>query len=145
MNDGAAAFVIMSAEKAKELGIKPLAKIIGYADAEQDPAEFTTAPSLAVPKALKHAGISIDDVNVHEINEAFSVVALANMKLQGIDSSKVNIYGGAVSMGHPLGMSGARIIGSLLNALEREDMKIGMASICNGGGGASAVIIERCI
>jgi acetyl-CoA C-acetyltransferase len=144
LNDGAAAFVVMSEAKANELGIKPLARIIGFADAEQDPVEFTTAPSLAVPKALENAGIKMEDVDIHEINEAFSVVALANMKLQGLDSSKVNIYGGAVSIGHPLGMSGARILGNVINALEREDKSIGMASICNGGGGASAVVLERC-
>mmetsp|Transcript_139 Transcript_139/g.148 ORF Transcript_139/g.148 Transcript_139/m.148 type:complete len:407 (-) Transcript_139:180-1400(-) len=145
LNDGAAAFVIMSEEKAKELGVKPLAKIIGFADAEQDPVEFTTAPSLAVPKALANANISKEDVDIHEINEAFSVVALANMKLQGLDSSNVNIYGGAVSIGHPLGMSGARILGNVINALERENKTIGVASICNGGGGASAVVLERCM
>lgn len=143
LNDGAAAMVIMSEEGAKRLGLKPLARILGYGDAEQDPVDFTTAPSLAVPVALENAGIELSDVEYHEINEAFSVVALANMKLMNLDSSRVNIFGGAVSLGHPIGMSGARIIGNLYNVLKRSDASIGCASICNGGGGASALILER--
>lgn len=144
INDGAAAFVVMSASKASELGISPLAEIKGFGDAEQNPVEFTTAPSLAVPRALAHAGIKSSDVAVHEINEAFSVVALANMQLQGLDHANVNVFGGAVGMGHPIGMSGARIVGATLNALKHKDGEIGVASICNGGGGASAIVLERC-
>eukprot|EP00613_Pedinella_sp_CCMP2098_P050481 CAMPEP_0171817028 /NCGR_PEP_ID=MMETSP0992-20121227/858_1 /TAXON_ID=483369 /ORGANISM="non described non described, Strain CCMP2098" /LENGTH=408 /DNA_ID=CAMNT_0012431011 /DNA_START=15 /DNA_END=1241 /DNA_ORIENTATION=- len=143
INDGAAAFVVMSLAKCQELGIQPRAKIAGFADAEQDPVEFTTAPSLAVPKALEMAGMAASDATLHEINEAFSVVALANMQLQGLDVSAVNVYGGAVSLGHPIGMSGARIVGNLMNALERKGESVGVASICNGGGGASALVLER--
>jgi len=144
LNDGAAAMVLMSEASALELGLKPLARILGYGDAEQDPVDFTTAPSLAVPVALKNAGLELSDVDYHEINEAFSVVALANMKILNLDPSKVNIFGGAVSLGHPIGMSGARIIGSLCNVLHQSsDASIGCASICNGGGGASSIILER--
>ncbi|MGZ0017313.1 acetyl-CoA C-acyltransferase [Yeosuana sp. AK3] len=143
INDGAAAMVLMSLEKAKELGLKPLATIKGYADAAHEPNWFTTAPAKALPKALKNAGISLNDVDFFEFNEAFSVVGLANMKILGINDSKVNVNGGAVSLGHPLGCSGARILVTLLNVLEQNNAKIGAAAICNGGGGASAVVIER--
>lgn len=143
INDGAGAMVLMSAEKAAELGLSPLATIKSYADAAQEPQWFTTAPAKAVPKALAKAGISIDDVDYFELNEAFAVVGLANMKLLGIDDSKVNVNGGAVSLGHPLGCSGVRILITLLNVLKQNDAKIGAAGICNGGGGASAMVIER--
>jgi len=143
INDGAAALVLMSLDKAKELGLKPLATIRSYADAAQEPKWFTTAPAKALPKALKRAGLSIHDVDYFEFNEAFSVVGLANMKLLGLNDSNVNVNGGAVSLGHPLGCSGARIIVTLLNVLEQNNAKIGAAAICNGGGGASAIIIER--
>jgi len=143
INDGAAAMILMSKEKANELGLKPLATIKSYADAAQEPKWFTTAPAKALPKALDKAGISISDVDYFEFNEAFSVVGLANMKLLGLNDSNVNVNGGAVSLGHPLGCSGARIIVTLLNVLEQNNAKIGAAAICNGGGGASAIIIER--
>ncbi|MFZ2282896.1 MAG: thiolase family protein, partial [Lutibacter sp.] len=143
LNDGAAALVIMSADKAKELNLKPIAKIIGYADAAHEPEWFTTAPAKAIPKALAKAGLKIDDIDFFEFNEAFSVVGLANIKLLGIDASKVNVNGGAVSLGHPLGMSGARIVITLASVLEQNKAKYGAAAICNGGGGASAIIIER--
>ncbi|CAM4303977.1 acetyl-CoA C-acyltransferase [Zobellia nedashkovskayae] len=143
INDGAAALVLMSAEKAEELGLKPLATIRGYADAAQEPKWFTTAPAKALPKAIAKAGISIDDIDFFEFNEAFSVVGLANMKLLGLSDTNVNVHGGAVSLGHPLGCSGARILITLLNVLEQNDAKIGAAAICNGGGGASAIIVER--
>ncbi|UMY64775.1 MULTISPECIES: acetyl-CoA C-acyltransferase [unclassified Flavobacterium] len=143
INDGAAALVIMSEEKATALGLKPLAYIKGYADAEQEPKWFTTAPAKALPKALAKAGISKDDVDFFEFNEAFSVVGLANAKILGLDAAKINVNGGAVSLGHPLGCSGARIIVTLLNVLEQNNAKIGAAAICNGGGGASAIVIER--
>lgn len=143
INDGAAALVLMSEEKANELGLKPLAFIKSYADAEQDPKWFTTAPAKALPKALDKAGISISDVDYFEFNEAFSVVGLANMKILGLTDNNVNVNGGAVSLGHPLGCSGARIIVTLLNVLEQNNAKIGAAAICNGGGGASAIVIER--
>jgi len=143
INDGAAALVLMSKDKAKELGIKPLATIKSYADAAHEPKWFTTAPAKALPKALDKAGISIHDVDYFEFNEAFSVVGLANMKLLGLTDRNVNVNGGAVSLGHPLGCSGARIIVTLLNVLEQNNAKIGAAAICNGGGGASAIIIER--
>ncbi|GGA70952.1 acetyl-CoA acetyltransferase [Flavobacterium palustre] len=143
INDGAAALVIMSEEKAAELNLKPLAYIKSYADAAQEPKCFTTSPAKALPKALDKAGISINDVDFFEFNEAFSVVGLANMKILGLDSKKVNVNGGAVALGHPLGCSGARIIVSLLNILEQHNAKIGAAAICNGGGGASAIVIER--
>lgn len=143
INDGAAALVLMSADKAKELKIKPLATIKGYADAAQEPKWFTTAPSKALPKALDKAGISIEKVDFFEFNEAFAVVGLANIKILGLSNEKVNVNGGAVSLGHPLGCSGARIIVTLLNVLEQNNSKIGAAAICNGGGGASAIILER--
>ncbi len=143
MNDGAAALVLMSKEKAEELGIKPIAKIKAYADAEQAPEWFTTAPSLAVPKAIAKAGLKMDDINYYELNEAFSVVGLANIKLMNLDASKVNVNGGAVSLGHPLGASGARIVVTLINVLKQNNAKYGAAGICNGGGGASAMVIEN--
>lgn len=143
INDGAAALILMSEEKALSLGLKPLAYIRSYADAAQEPKWFTTSPSLAIPKALEKAGLSIADVDYFEFNEAFAVVGLANSKILGLDASKVNVNGGAVSLGHPLGCSGARIIVTLLNVLEQNNAKIGAAAICNGGGGASAIIIER--
>uniref|UniRef100_A0A7S2HN88 Acetyl-CoA acetyltransferase n=2 Tax=Helicotheca tamesis TaxID=374047 RepID=A0A7S2HN88_9STRA len=143
LNDGAAAMVLMSEQAALDMGLKPLARIRGFGDAEQDPVDFTTTPSLAVPVALKNAGMKLSDVDYHEVNEAFSVVAIANMKLLNLDPSKVNVFGGAVSIGHPIGMSGARIIGTLYNVLKQCDATIGCASICNGGGGASAIVIER--
>jgi len=143
LNDGAAALVLMTEDDAAALGIAPLARIKGYGDAARDPVDFTTAPSLAVPVALQHAGVAATDVDYHEINEAFAVVALANMKLLDLDPSKVNVFGGAVALGHPIGMSGARIIGTLYDVLKQKDATIGCASICNGGGGASAVVIER--
>lgn len=143
INDGAGAMVLMSKEKAQELGLKPLATIKSYADAAQEPKWFTTAPAKALPKALDKAGISIDDVDYFEFNEAFSVVGLANMKILGLNDSNVNVNGGAVSLGHPLGCSGVRILITLLNVLEQNNAKIGAAAICNGGGGASAVVIER--
>ncbi|WP_027137433.1 acetyl-CoA C-acyltransferase [Gaetbulibacter saemankumensis] len=143
INDGAAALVLMSKEKASELGLTPLATIKSYADAAHEPQWFTTAPAKALPKALHKAGISISDVDYFEFNEAFSVVGLANMKILGLDDSNVNVNGGAVSLGHPLGCSGARILITLLNVLEQNNAKIGAAAICNGGGGASAIVIER--
>ncbi|OQD42706.1 acetyl-CoA acetyltransferase [Croceivirga radicis] len=143
INDGAAALVLMSAEKAKELNLKPLAKITGYADAAQEPKWFTTAPAKALPKALAKANVAIEDIEYFEFNEAFSVVALANMKLLGLNDSNVNVNGGAVSLGHPLGCSGARIVVTLLNVLEQNNAKLGAAGICNGGGGASALVLER--
>ncbi|WP_233883982.1 acetyl-CoA C-acyltransferase [Tenacibaculum piscium] len=143
INDGGAALILMSLEKAIELNLKPLAKIKSYADAAHEPENFTTAPSKALPKALKKANISIDDVDYFELNEAFSVVGLANMKILGLSADKVNINGGAVSLGHPLGVSGARIIIALTSILKQKNAKIGAAAICNGGGGASAIIIER--
>lgn len=143
INDGAAALVLMSEEKAQSLGIKPLAYIKSYADAAQEPKWFTTAPAKALPKALDKAGMSISDVDYFEFNEAFSVVGLANAKILGLENDKVNVNGGAVSLGHPLGCSGARIIVTLINVLEQNNAKIGAAAICNGGGGASAIVIER--
>ena len=143
MNDGAAALVLMSKEKAEALGLKPLAKIIGYADAEQAPEWFTTTPSVALPKAAEKAGLKVSDINYFELNEAFAVVGLANMKLMNLDPSKVNVNGGAVSLGHPLGCSGARVIVTLINVLKQNNAKFGGAAICNGGGGASAVVIEN--
>ncbi|QTD38477.1 acetyl-CoA C-acyltransferase [Polaribacter batillariae] len=143
INDGGAALVLMSAEKAKELNITPLAKIKSYADAAHEPKWFTTAPAKALPKALAKANLSIDDVDYFELNEAFSVVGLANMKILGITDDKVNVNGGAVSLGHPLGVSGARIVIALTSILKQNNAKIGAAAICNGGGGASALIIER--
>ncbi|HRE78073.1 MAG TPA: acetyl-CoA C-acyltransferase [Flavobacterium sp.] len=143
INDGAAALILMSEEKAHSLGLKPLAFIKSYADAAHEPKWFTTAPAKALPKALDKAGISISDVDYFEFNEAFSVVGLANAKILGLDSAKMNVNGGAVSLGHPLGCSGARIIVTLLNVLQQNNAKLGAAAICNGGGGASAIVIER--
>ena len=143
INDGAAALVLMSKEKASELGLKPLATIKSYADAAQEPKWFTTAPAKALPKALAKAELNISDVDYFEFNEAFAVVGLANMKLLELTDDKVNVNGGAVSLGHPLGCSGARIIVTLLNVLEQNNAKIGAAAICNGGGGASAIVLER--
>lgn len=143
INDGAAALVLMSEEKAMSLGLKPLAYIKGYADAAQEAKWFTTSPSKALPKALDKAGIAIGDVDFFEFNEAFAVVGLANSKILGLDNDKVNVNGGAVSLGHPLGCSGARIIVTLLNVLDQNNAKAGAAAICNGGGGASAIVLER--
>ena len=143
INDGAAALVLMSAEMAKELNLKPLASIKSYADAAQEPKWFTTAPAKALPKALNKAGISINDIDFFEFNEAFAVVGLANMKLLGLSDKNVNVNGGAVSLGHPLGCSGARILVTLIHVLEQNNAKTGAAAICNGGGGASAIVIER--
>jgi acetyl-CoA C-acetyltransferase len=142
MNDGAAAVVLMSSTKATELGIKPLAIIRSYADAEQAPEWFTTTPSLAVPKAVNRVGLQMSDIDFVELNEAFSVVGIANIQKMNLDASKVNVNGGAVSLGHPLGCSGARIIVTLINVLKQNDGKTGVAGICNGGGGASAMVIE---
>ena len=142
MNDGAAAVVLMSREKAEELGIKPLAIIRGYADAEQEPTWFTTTPSIAVPVAVKRAGIEMSDVDFVELNEAFSVVGIVNTKKMNLDPAKVNVFGGAVSLGHPLGCSGARIVVTLLNVLKHNGGRYGAAGICNGGGGASAMVVE---
>lgn len=143
INDGAAALVLMSEEKAIALGLKPLAFIKSYADAAQEPKWFTTAPAKALPKALNKAGLTIADVDYFEFNEAFAVVGLANAKILGLDNNKINVNGGAVSIGHPLGCSGARIVVTLINVLEQNNAKIGAAAICNGGGGASAIVIER--
>jgi acetyl-CoA C-acetyltransferase len=143
MNDGAAALVLMSAEKARELGLTPLGYVKGYADAEQAPEWFTTTPSLAIPAALKKSKLESEQIDYWEINEAFSVVALENIKRLGLDATKVNVFGGAVSIGHPLGCSGARILVTLLNVLEKKKARYGAAGICNGGGGASALVIER--
>jgi acetyl-CoA C-acetyltransferase len=143
MNDGAAALVLMSKEKADELGLKPIAKIISYADAEQAPEWFTTTPSIAVPKAVEKAGLKMEDINYFELNEAFAVVGIENSKRMKLDPSKVNVNGGAVSLGHPLGASGARIIVTLINVLKQNNAKYGAAGICNGGGGASAMVIEN--
>ena len=143
INDGAAALVLMSEEKAQSLGLTPLAYIKSYADAAQEPKWFTTAPAKALPKALEKAGLTVADVDFFEFNEAFSVVGLANAKILGLDNDKINVNGGAVSLGHPLGCSGARIIVTLINVLNQNNAKIGAAAICNGGGGASAIVIER--
>lgn len=142
MNDGAAALILMSKEKAENLGLKALATIKGFADAEQAPEWFTTAPAKAVPAALKNADINLEDVDLFEFNEAFAVVGLANNKILNITEEKVNIHGGAVALGHPLGASGARIVVTLIHALKQEGKKVGAAGICNGGGGASAIVIE---
>lgn len=144
INDGASAIVLMSKEKMEELNLKPLAKIISYADAAHEPEFFTTAPSKALPKALAKANLKISDVDFFELNEAFSVVGLANMKILGLDAAKVNVNGGAVALGHPLGNSGSRILVTLINVLKQNNGKIGAAAICNGGGGASAMVIELC-
>jgi acetyl-CoA C-acetyltransferase len=165
LSDGAAALVLVSERKLKELGLTPIAKILGWGESAQacnllyvtnfqEPILFTTAPALAIPKAVKHAGIALDKVDYYEINEAFSVVALANCKILGLDQEKVNIFGGAVALGHPLGWydlglsyvnysSGARIVTTLTSVLEVKNAKVGVAGVCNGGGGASAVVIER--
>lgn len=143
LNDGASALILMSKEKMEELGLKPLARIVSYADAAHEPEWFTTAPSKAIPKALAKAGLEISQIDYFEFNEAFSVVGLVNNKILGIDASKVNINGGAVSLGHPLGNSGSRIIVTLINVLKQNNGKYGAAAICNGGGGASAIIIEN--
>lgn len=143
INDGAAALVLMSEEKAMAMGLKPLAYIKSYADAAQEPKWFTTSPAKALPKALDKAGLTVADVDYFEFNEAFAVVGLANAKILGLDNDKVNVNGGAVSLGHPLGCSGARIIVTLINVLEQNNAKVGAAAICNGGGGASAIVIER--
>ena len=144
MNDGAAALILMSGEKMKSLGYTPIARVASYADAEQAPEWFTTSPALALPKAAAKAGIDVKQLDFVELNEAFSVVGIANMQKMGLDSSKVNIYGGAVSLGHPLGCSGARILVTLISVMLQEGGKWGGAGICNGGGGASAVILEAC-
>jgi len=143
LNDGASALLLMSKEKAEELGLKPIAKIIGYGDAAQDPEWFTTSPSKAVPVALKKANLEVSDIDFWELNQAFSVVGLVNIQLLGLDPSKVDVNGGAVSLGHPLGNSGSRIITTLINVLKQNGGKYGAAAICNGGGGASAMIIEN--
>jgi acetyl-CoA C-acetyltransferase len=143
MNDGAAAVVLMSSDLAKELGIKPLAIIRGYADAEQEPVQFTTTPSIALPVAVKRAGLQMTDIDFVELNEAFSVVGIVNSKKMKLDPAKVNVNGGAVSLGHPLGCGGARIIVTLINILKQNNGKYGAAGICNGGGGASAMVIEK--
>jgi acetyl-CoA C-acetyltransferase len=145
MNDGAAAIVLMSKEKADELGVKPIAKILSYADAEQEPEWFTTTPSIAVPKAVKNAGLQMTDVEFVELNEAFSVVGIVNSQKMNLNPAKVNVNGGAVSIGHPLGCSGARILVTLINVLKQNNGKIGAAGICNGGGGASAMVIENVV
>jgi len=143
MNDGAAALVLMSREKAEELGLKPIARIVSYADAEQAPEWFTTTPALAVPKAVAKAGLSLNDVQYWELNEAFSVVGIENTKRMKLDPARVNVHGGAVSLGHPLGASGARIIVTLIHVLKANNARYGAAGICNGGGGASAMVIEN--
>lgn len=143
LNDGGAAVVLMSGARAAALGLKPLARIRGFADAEQAPIDFPTAPAKAVPVALARAGVRAADIDFHEVNEAFSVVVLANARKLGIDVSKINVNGGAVALGHPIGCSGARIVVTLLNVLTQRDATLGTASICNGGGGGSAIVIER--
>ncbi|EMR04513.1 acetyl-CoA C-acyltransferase [Cesiribacter andamanensis] len=143
INDGAAAMVIMSKEKADALGLKPLAKIVGFGDAAQDPLWFTTSPALAIPNALKMAGLSKNEIDYYEINEAFSAVALANIQKLELDADKVNVFGGAVALGHPLGASGARIMTTLISVLNQKGGQFGAAGICNGGGGASAIVLER--
>ena len=143
MNDGAAALILMNERKVKELGLKPLAKIIAFADAEQAPEWFTTSPALAVPKAVQKAGLKMEQIDYWELNEAFAVVGIENSKRMNLDPANVNVYGGAVALGHPLGCSGARIIVTLINILNQRNGKYGAAGICNGGGGASAMVIER--
>jgi acetyl-CoA C-acetyltransferase len=144
INDGAAAIVLMSAGKAKALGLKPIAKIVSFADAEQEPVWFTTTPALAMPKALERAGWTVADVDAFEINEAFAVVALANVQKMNLDLAKVNQFGGAVALGHPVGTSGCRIIITMLSVLQQKGGTRGLAAICNGGGGASALALELC-
>jgi len=143
LSDGAAAVVVMSEEKAQRAGLKPIARILGFADAEKAPIEFTTAPSDAIPKAIKAAGLKQSDIDYYEINEAFAVVALANMKILNLDPARVNVFGGAVALGHPIGASGARIVATLINVLKVHNGRYGVAAICNGGGGASAIVVER--
>ncbi|KAH7155755.1 Thiolase, N-terminal domain-containing protein [Dactylonectria estremocensis] len=143
INDGAAAVVLASEAKVKELGLKPIAKILGWGDAEREPERFTVAPALAIPKAIKHAGLTPEQIEFYEINEAFSAVALANAKILGLNLDKVNVYGGSVAIGHPLGASGARIVTTLTSVLKEKNAKIGAVGICNGGGGASALVIEN--
>ena len=142
INDGASALVLMSLEKCKSLNLNPIAKIIAFSDVAQDPKWFTTSPAKSVPKVLEKAKLKIDDIDLFELNEAFSVVGLANIKILNIDKNKVNVNGGAVSLGHPLGCSGARIVTTLINTLIQNDKKTGLAAICNGGGGASSIIIQ---
>lgn len=143
INDGAVALVLASKAAVEKYGLKPIAKIRGFADAEQEPQWFTTAPTIAAPKALKHAGVSLGDIDYFEVNEAFAVVALAFAKVMGISEDNMNVFGGAVALGHPLGASGARIVTTLNNVLQQHDATLGLAAICNGGGGASAIVIER--
>ncbi|MEY8760821.1 acetyl-CoA C-acyltransferase [Chryseobacterium tongliaoense] len=143
LNDGASALILVSKEKMEELGLKPLARIVSYADAAQEPENFTTSPAKALPIALKKAGLALTDIDFFEFNEAFSVVGLANNKILGLDAAKVNVNGGAVALGHPLGSSGSRIIVTLINVLKQNNAKYGAAAICNGGGGASAIVIEN--
>jgi acetyl-CoA C-acetyltransferase len=143
LNDGASALVLMSKRKAEEVGVKPIARIRAFADAAQDPMWFTTTPSIAIPKAMKLAGVEKKDVDYYEINEAFSAVALANNIKLGLDPDKVNVNGGAVALGHPLGSSGSRIMATLISVLKQRNATIGVAGICNGGGGASAIVVER--
>ena len=143
INDGASAIILISKKKMEELGLSAVAKIRGFTDAAQDPIWFTTPPSLAIPKAMEHAGVSKEEVDYYEINEAFSAVAIANNKLLELDPEKVNTFGGAVALGHPLGASGARIITTLNSVLTHNKASIGVAGICNGGGGASAIVIEK--
>ena len=143
MNDGGAALVLVSEAKLKQLGLTPLATIKGWGEAARAPFDFTIAPSLAIPKAIKHANVSYDDVDFYELNEAFSVVGLANAQICNLPLEKINVYGGAVALGHPLGCSGARINVTLISVLSQENGKIGVAGVCNGGGGASAIVIER--
>ena len=143
LSDGAAALVLVSESYLRSNDLKPLAKILGWGDAEQKPSKFTTAPALAIPKALEHARVSKEDVDVFEVNEAFSVVALANMKLLGVGEEKVNLHGGAVALGHPLGCSGARIVTTLLGVMREKGGRVGCVGICNGGGGASALVVEN--
>jgi acetyl-CoA C-acetyltransferase len=142
LSDGAAAIVLVSGQKARELNLKVIAKIRGYADAAKEPERFTTAPALAIPKAIQRAGLQMNDVNFFEINEAFSVVALANLKLLNLPADRVNVFGGAVALGHPLGCSGARIIATLISVLQNKKAQYGAAGVCNGGGGASALVLE---
>ncbi len=143
ITDGASASLVTSVDKAKELGLKPIAKLLSYADAEQDPEWFTTTPSVAIPMAVKKAGLEMSQIDFFEVNEAFSVVALANMKEMNIPADKINVFGGAVALGHPIGNSGCRIVGTLISILKHKGGKIGAAGICNGGGGASAMVIEK--
>lgn len=143
INDGATALVLASEEAVKRLGLKPIAKIRGFADAEQEPEWFTTTPTIAAPKALKMAGVTKNEIDFFEVNEAFSVVALAFEKVLEVDHQKTNVFGGAVSLGHPLGASGARIVTTLNHVLQQKEGKLGLAAICNGGGGATAIVIER--